>query len=326
MRSLGRFPHNDALSQLLLRLSVSSFVYCRSELSAPWGFQVAAKSTPAFHLLASGSGWLEVDGSPDAVALAAGDLVILPRGDGHRVRDTRSSPVLWLDRMLEANPPYDGWLHHGGGGDRSELLCGGFAVEQVTARPLLESLPKIVHLRGSDGRSPEWLAGLIRMIAIEMASSGPGAEAVVTRLTDALLARALRQCLQGTRSTEGAPALPTALRDPQIAHALRLIREQPDRPWTVSKLASAVSLSRSAFASRFREAIGEPPMQHLTRYRLNRAADYLRTTNVGLREIARLTGYESEVSVSKAFRRAFGQPPGAFRKAALAEPEGHLKP
>jgi len=115
----------------------------------------------------------------------------------------------------------------------------------------MESLPRIVHLRGNDGRSREWLAGLIRMITIEMASSGPGAEALVTRLTDALLAQALRQCLPDARSTEGAPALPTAFRDPQIPHALRLIREQPARPWTVSKLASAVSLSLSAFASRF---------------------------------------------------------------------------
>jgi AraC family transcriptional regulator, alkane utilization regulator len=77
--------------------------------------------------------------------------------------------------------------------------------------------------------------------------------------------------------------------------------------------------ARSAFAERFRDATGETPMQHLTRYRLSRAADYLRTTDAGLGEIARLTGYESDVSISKAFRRQYGRPPGAYRKEVAVE-------
>ena len=138
-------------------------------------------------------------------------------------------------------------------------------------------------------------------------------KAVVTRLTDALLAQAVRHCLLDPDRPHG--PLPQSLRDPQVARALRLIREQPEQPWTVSRLAAAVSLSRSAFASRFREATGEAPIRHLTRYRVGRAAHYLRSSEVGLREIARLTGYESEVSMSKAFRRHFGSSPGAYRHA-----------
>ncbi|TMB62193.1 MAG: AraC family transcriptional regulator, partial [Chloroflexi bacterium] len=153
---------------------------------------------------------------------------------------------------------------------------------------------------------------LIRMIAVEMASTGPGSEAVVTRLTDALLAQALRQCLVDADRAAGGS---TAVSDPQIARALRLIREHPDRQWTVPKMAAAVSLSRSAFAERFRAATGETPMQNLTRFRMARAAEYLRGSMAGIREIARATGYDSEVSVSKAFRRQFGTSPGSYRKA-----------
>ena len=260
----------------------------------------------------AGSAWLEVEGQPDPVPLAPGDLVILPRGEGHVVRDSPKSPVMWLDRILAETPPVNGHLAHGGGGERSELLCGGFTVEKLTGRPLLEALPTMVHLRGSGGRAPEWLVSLIRMIAVEMASSGPGSEAVVTRLTDALLAQALRQCLADADRASGRS---TAVSDPQIARALRLIREHPDRPWTVPTMAAAVSMSRSAFAERFRAATGETPMQNLRRYRMVRAAEYLRATNAGVREIARMTGYDSEVSVTKAFRRQFGTSPGAFRKA-----------
>jgi hypothetical protein len=135
--------------------------------------------------------------------------------------------VTWLDSILAETPPVNGHLSHGGGGDRTELLCGGFAVERLTARLLLEALPTIVHLRGTGGRAPEWLVSLIRMIAVEMASTGPGSEAVVTRLTDALLAQALRQCLaDADRAFGGA----TAVSDPQIARALRPHPRAPRSP------------------------------------------------------------------------------------------------
>ncbi len=293
------------------------YLYCQSEMTARWGFRVAARSSPVFHLLTAGSAWLEVEGDPQPVSLDAGDLVILPRGDAHLVRDSRESPVLWLDGILADTPPVAGRLRHRGGGTRSELLCGGFLLEQLTARPVLELLPKVVHLRGYEGRATEWLAGLIRMIGVEMAASGHGSEAVVTRLTDALLAQALRQGLLDAERTSGGSR---AVGDPEIARALRLVREHPDRQWSVPAMAAAVAMSRSAFAERFRAATGETPMQHLTRYRMSRAAEYLRSTNASLREIARRTGYESEVSIRKAFRRQLGTSPGAYRRANTAAP------
>ena len=312
MRALGAFTEPDGLSQLLLRLTVTSTVYCLSHMTSPWGFKVAARPRPAFHLVTSGAAWLEVEGRSDQVRLGAGDLVILPRGEGHIVRDSPKSPVRYLENILEDTPPVDGRLSYGGGGERSELLCGGFAVDQMTSRPLLEALPTVVLLRGSEGRAPEWLVGLIRMIASEMASARAGSEAVVTRLTDALLAQALRECLIDADRALGKT---TPVSDARIARSLRLMRDRPNERWTVPTMAAAVSMSRSAFTERFRAATGEAPMEHLTRYRMARAAEYLKATDAGVREIAHLTGYDSEVSVTKAFKRQFGMPPGAYRKA-----------
>lgn len=311
MSHSGELSEPDGLSELLLRLTVNSTVYCFF-MSAPWGFKVPAQAVPAFHLLTTGGGWLEIDGQSEPIRLSAGDLVILPRGDGHLVRDSpRTSALPWLDGILAGTRPEDGPLSLGGGGRRAELLCGGFAIDRVAGRPLLAMLPDVIHLRGSEGLAPEWLVGLIRMIATEMASKGPGSQAVITRLTDALLAQAVRHTMLALdKSLDKA----MAFTDPRIARALRLMRDHPDEPWTVPKIAAAVALSRSAFAQRFRDVMGETPMRHLTRYRMARAAEYLRVSDAGIREIARLTGYDSEVSVSKAFRRQFGVSPGAYRK------------
>lgn len=306
MRSLGKLPADDGLSQLLLRVSVNTTIYCLSEMTVPWGFGVQARPMPAFHLLTAGQAWLTVEGQRDGRRLLAGDLVILPRGHAHQLRDSPHSRVRWLDDILAETPPLDGRLAHGGGGATTELVCGGFGIEQLTARPVLESLPDVVVLSGHEGRAPEWLSGLIRMISVEMAAARPGAEAVVSRLTDALLAQALRNHLLG------APPVT----DQQVARALRLIREHSDADWSVSTLAEAVGLSRSAFAERFRATTGESPIRYLTRHRMEKAARYLRATDAGLREIARRTGYDSEVSISKAFRRWYGTSPGAYRRSA----------
>ena len=313
-RGLGEFEDPDGLSELLLRLTVSSTVFCFF-MSSPWGFRVPRRPVPAFHIITSGGGWMEIDGHVQPVRLSPGDLVILPRGDAHVVRDSPKamSGLPELGDILQTTTPINtGQFVYGGGGKPTELLCGGFAIDPVAGRQLLGSLPDVIHLRGGEGLAPEWLVGLIRMIAAEMANSGPGSQAVVTRLTDALLAQAVRHSLVAIdRSLDQA----AAFKDPPIAKALRLMREHPDRAWTVPELAAAVSMSRSTFAERFRAAMGETPMHHLTHYRMTRAAEYLRDTNAGIREIARLTGYDSEVSISRAFRRQFGVAPGAYRKA-----------
>ncbi len=79
-------------------------------------------------------------------------------------------------------------------------------------------------------------------------------------------------------------------------------------------------MSRTSFTARFRAAVGEPPISYLTRLRLTRAAGYLSTTTKNVRYVARMVGYENEASFSKAFSRAFGCPPGAYRRDSFAAP------
>jgi len=278
---------------------------------------------PAFHVVATGACWLEVDGEPDQVRLAAGDLVVLPTGRRHWLRDDPATPATELEEILATTPPDEHRrLHYGGRGPRTGLLCGGFAVEGRAAHPILRVLPTTVLIRGVDGRPVPWLAATLALLSAETESAAPGAEEIVSRLADALLAQALRVALTERQSSDGAGVL--ALRDPQMAAAIERIHRRPDRAWSVGELAGEVALSRSAFSARFHKVVGESPKRYITRTRLAHAATLLHQTDASLAEIALEVGYGSEFSFAKAFKRTFGIAPGTYRGQQHAAPgPGH---
>jgi AraC-like DNA-binding protein len=302
----------DAVSDLLRSLRVRSTVYCRSEMGAPWGFGVPPRDVSAFHLVTQGACWLDVDEVDAPVRLSTGDVVVLMSGRGHRVRDDPSSPVDWLDDILSHAPPVQGRLRHGGSGTRTELICGGFMVEGAPASPVLAALPPVLLLEGSDPATVAWLDPVLTMLRVEMAVPRSGADVVLARLADMLVTQAIRTYLESVTDA-GQPQV-GGLRDPRIAKAIRLAHTDPAHPWTVEELAAEVAMSRSAFASTFRQLTGEPPMRYVTRCRLARAASYLADGGVSVFEVARRSGYDSEASLTKAFSRNFGMAPGAYRR------------
>jgi AraC-like DNA-binding protein len=296
---LGRFVEGDGVTELLRAARVSSSLWCRSELGAPWGLAIQGRELPTFHVVASGACWLDVDGLAMR-QLAGGDLVVLPHGDAHALRDDPATPVMLLDDLLADTPVDGGHLRHGGGGARTELLCGAFSLDGRHTNPVLAALPRVVHVQAT-----ETVAWTLTMLGAELASPAPGSEAMTTRLTDVLVTHALRAALEES----------DAVRDSVVAPAVRLVNEHPERGWTLEELARSVALSRSAFSERFRRATGEAPMRYLSRVRLTRAAGYLRGSDATLGEIAAVCGYSSEFTFSRAFKRAFGVAPGRFRSA-----------
>lgn len=314
MKQVSNFFPNDVLSELLRSIRVHSTIYCHSELTAPWGFRVDARAVASFHLVIEGTCWLEVQDGARPILLTKGDLVVLPHGHAHQVRDDLRHPARSLDDLIAMHMVADGRpLRYGGSGALTELLCGGFIIEDRDALPILAALPPVLYVQSQNSQPHEWLPAVIALLCNEIAAGNPGGEAVVTRLMDVLLAQAIRLYqpdLDGFRL----PSL-GILKDPQIASALRLIHEDPQCAWTANGLAARVAMSRSAFSTRFRLIIGESPMRYLTRYRLTKAADRLRTSGDSLLDIALQTGYASDVALSKAFKRYFGASPGAYRRS-----------
>jgi AraC-like DNA-binding protein/mannose-6-phosphate isomerase-like protein (cupin superfamily) len=310
-------PDADALSALLEAIQVRSVVYCRSELGAPWGFRVTQSPQPKFHIVLSGAATLTVDTGEgkeggEALAVAAGDLVLLPRGSGHVMRDRSTSRLRHLDRILQDHPvDAAGMMHYGGHGPKTLVVCGGF--ETASSNDVLAWLPPVLVFDTADNGLGRWLDPMIDLVRNESRTK-PGDAAVVAKVADVFLTDVLRHYLTSSKGSLTITPL-SASTDPTIADAVALMHNRASEPWTIAALAHQVGMSRSSFAARFRAAVGVAPIAYLTRLRLARAAGSLATSTRPLAEEARSAGYDNESSFSKAFARRYGQPPGKYRAA-----------
>jgi AraC-like DNA-binding protein len=303
----------DPLGEALHFLRMSGTSYCASELSAPWGLELpAVKNGLAFHVIASGHCWLEVAGA-DGRELQAGDLVLVPHGQGHRLSSRPGVPTPRIqDLPHERVSERYNILRHGGGGLPTSLVCGAVRFDHPAADRLVSLLPRVIQMRASAGRDIAWLGGTLSFMAAEARELRPGSETVITRLADILVIQAIRSWI------EEAPAAQTgwlgALRDPNVGRAIALIHKDPARDWTLSSLAREVGMSRSTFAARFTELVGEPAMRYLARWRMHLAVARLREEGAGVGELAGGLGYRSEAAFSRAFKRVIGSPPGLVRR------------
>ena len=326
---MERLTHvqEDVLADLLQSIRLHSTLYCRATMGAPWGFGVAPRAVASFHLVTRGTCWLTVEGMDTPVLLTEGDLVILPHGHAHTMKDHPTTPVTRIeDPMPKQSGAQVRLVTRGGPGAVTTLVCGGFQLEERTTNPLISILPPVLHLSSQQGHAVPWLQAIVQLVQAEASTNQLAAAMVITRCSEILFLQAVREYLR--TDGEGKVDWYRALQDPQIGQALALIQLQPGEPWTVESLARHVSLSRSAFSTKFKLLVGEPPMQYLTRVRLTKAATLLRTHPATLVEIALSIGYVSEVALSKAFKRYFGMAPGAYRQGRrkqTAKEDGSLR-
>ena len=170
----------------------------------------------------------------------------------------------------------------------------------------------MIHVDSWDAPEAEWAQSTLRLMAIETRERRAGGETVVTRLADILVIQGIRSWLaRGEGMQKG---WLSALRDERIGRAVLAMQREPGATWTVESLARSVSMSRSAFAARFHELVGETPLEYLTRWRMQSAARALRESGDAVIEIAERFGYGSEAAFSRAFRRVMGETPGRCRR------------
>jgi AraC-like DNA-binding protein len=304
-------PPVDVLGDLLDTLRLDTLTYGRFELGARWGIQLPDDDRAYLIVVGDGDVRLEADGVQAPLKLVAGDVVLLPHGGAHRLRDAQASPVTLLGedecRRVHAGQP----IRRGADMPRTTLVIFALRFRAAHRTLSIRHLARSIHLAAGEPAASPGLAAAADLLLAESAAQRPGATLVMNRLADIVLIEVIRAYIAG----RDCPAHSLrALSDPQIADALALVHRHPDRPWTVERLADAVALSRSVFAARFSELVGTPPGDYLARWRITKAAELLRQGTLTTTQIAARSGYHSEASFNRAFKRIQGTTPGAYRR------------
>jgi len=317
----------DVLSDLLRAVRLSGAVFFRADFSAPWALsspessQLADRLLPAarqmvlFHAIEQGGCWVEVAGQPRR-ELSAGDVVVFPFGDAHAMGQGEAARVGNVAQLFPGPPPWAEPPHlvYGGEGAPTQLVCGFLHLDKAPFNPLLASLPRLLVVRPDDSASGVLLRSSLAFIGRELHADSPGSASVLGRLTELLFVEVVRQHMASLPDTE--LGWLAALRDPAVGKSLQLMHESLGHPWTVDELARRVAMSRSGFAARFSELLGQAPAQYLTRWRLQLASQRLREGDESVAAIAQAVGYGSEAAFSRAFKREVGEAPAQFRRAA----------
>ena len=305
----------DPLSAVLAPVRLQQTCWAFTVGRAPWGLTFPGrKSCVRFHYVVRGSAWLSVDNTDEpAVALTGGDLAVLPLGHGHVLRDHPRSAPVHVDEVAQCDSrSVIMQLEVGAKGPETSFVTGAFVLEDPLARQILAVLPPVIRMRPEVEQGVPSFLENIQFITREVETGRPGSEIVLLRMADVIFIQILRAYLARVPDDGGTGFL-GALRDPSTAAALGAMHHRPEAPWTVASLAEEVGLSRSVFAARFAQLVGEPPLGYLTRLRMQKAALLLRE-GATLARASHLTGYASEASFSHAFRQWAGVAPGAYRK------------
>ncbi|MEX1295428.1 MAG: AraC family transcriptional regulator [Candidatus Limnocylindrales bacterium] len=309
-----------ALDNLLSGPRVQDAFLLRLSMEPPWSLSVEDEAPLTVMAQLEGHAW--VIAGAERMRLEPGDVAVAKGPDHYRVADDPETPISIVVDTQQQCRSLDGrslvdemllgvrtWGNDIGGS--AQMLVGTYNLDSEVSRRLLRALPPHLRLRAD-----EWDSPLVGLLAAEVSRERPGQEVILDRTLDLLLMTAVRAWFD--RPEHDAPGWYQAESDEAIGATIRLIHEQPQREWTVAELAAQAGMSRAAFARRFNEVVGEPPMTYLTNWRLTLAADLLREPDATVSDVAERVGYATPFGLSAAFKRVRGVSPSQYRQAVSA--------
>ncbi len=311
----------DALSDVLRAVRLSGAFFFDVHARAPWvaetplGKSVVDSMFPgsdhliSYHLMMEGSCWFSIEGQ-EPMKLTAGDIIMLPHGDTHVLATDlgmRKSPEMSMYRRPDSGFMPAKILVGTESGEPAHFVCGFLGCDSRPYNPLLTALPRAIHVNDVGGGA----LGAYFRAALSESRERMGGECMLGRISELMFVDVVRRYLENLPPDRNSWL--GGLRDPHIGRALAALHESPSRDWALESLAEIAALSRSAFAERFTNFVGLPPMQYLANWRMQLASNYLRNGTDSIAAVANRVGYDSEAAFSRAFKKALGLPPGEWR-------------
>jgi AraC-like DNA-binding protein len=320
----------DAFSDVLRSARLSGGVFLHAEFTAPWcvsarmspelcsRFLGAAAHLIPFHYVVEGE--FEVSVGDDVVMrLGPDEVVLFPRNDVHLMgSDLRLTPVPVSEIIV---PPDGGRLasiRHGGGGAATRLICGYLGSESALLNPVIQALPAAVEFNVEGSRPAAWIRATFEYAAQEIEGLRAGSDTVLAKISELLFVEAVRGYIDSAPLDRSGWL--AGLSDPTVARVLAMLHADVQRAWSVEELAREAGVSRSVLAERFARIIGMGPIHYLAHWRLQMAAHELKASPTTVARIAERSGYESEAAFSRAFKKAFGTAPAAWRRSEAGRP------
>jgi AraC-like DNA-binding protein len=309
------FEHReDPLSEVFGSLRIQDAVHRRVEATAPWGVRYSGDvgSRVRFGLVIGGSAFLRFKSQRRTIPISVGDLCIFILNDEPftLLDHPRSAVREFRDvRRLEV----DGVIHYGGGGALTTMVSGSFGMSTFEAPLISTILPRFLHLRLEQNRSRAFQS-VLDLLAAEIAQP-PISPSCLVSLYELMFAYAIRAY---ANSTSAPPkGWLAAISDKHLGKAMAAMHSGLDRAWSVESLAREASMSRSAFALKFKTVLGQTPLEYLTRWRMHKAGAMIRSSKASFSEVASAVGYGSESSFSRVFRREMGVAPRGHRRKCM---------
>jgi AraC-like DNA-binding protein len=303
----------DPLTEMLRGLRLDGIVYGRCRMAEPWALAFPMQQAARLHFVANAGCWLRCS-EGDWMELRAGDAVLLPRGAAHVLASAPGVEPVPFRTCQRAPICEDVFAVNGGGGGQvCVLFCGSLHFNIDAMHPLMQLMPDVMRACDLDRHEPA-IPYLIEAMARETELDRVGAAGILARLADVLAASLIRTWVEhGCGDATGWLA---AVREPDVGRVLAAIHLNPEHDWTVAGLAKVMGASRSGFAKRFAEVVGETPAHYVLRVRMHQARLWLQRDRMRVSIAAERLGYESEAAFSRAFKRVLGSPPSHFRSEA----------
>jgi AraC-like DNA-binding protein len=322
----------DVLSDVLSAVRLTGAVFFDISATAPWvaeapaSAQIANAVTPGaqhvieYHVVARGSCWISIvdRASFEPIRLQEGDIAVMAHGDPHALSSSpgmRAEPTMQIYRRPKDENALPFKLRTGRDGPvDTHLICGFFSCDVRPFNPLLDSLPRFMRLGRASNAPGGLLDQFIRFATTETASKRPGSQSILNKLSELMFVEVIRLHMDQL-STDNIGWL-AGLRDPLVGRALALMHARPAHAWTLEELSAEAGGSRSALAERFAQFVGYPPIQYLTRWRMQMASKRLADRSAKIATIAEEVGYGSEAAFSRAFKKFVGRSPSEWRSSS----------
>jgi AraC-like DNA-binding protein len=305
-------PDDDPLCDALAVADARAAMSGGFVAGGPWALRLHAPDRLKVNCVIRGTCLLVREDTGEQVRLSEGDVIVSDGALPYVLCSAPDVPPL-AGGQLTADPRTG--IRRIGSGEDVMCVAGHVDLGRDGGSLLRDALPALVHVRGDDPEAAT-LRSLIEHLFAELTGRRLGASVAMDHIAQLVFVQVLRISLADTAALP--PGWLRGLADDRVAPALRLMHADPAHPWRLEELAHAAALSRTAFAVRFRDTVGVPPLTYLLTWRMSLAARTLRRDATPVAVLAREVGYGSESAFSNAFKRAMGTSPRNYRHSPKA--------